>query len=125
MLSAFLGAVPLMKYSVNVRRVNGPGSIPLLASTATLVRPFGLLSNWAIGSPRIASWKNACHRLAAVSRATVPFGGALLSELPIQVPTTRAGAVLFFGAATKPIAARSISLFVVPVFRAAGRRLPP
>ena len=124
-LSSFFGAAPLMKYSLTVRWVNGPGSMPLLASTEIELTPLGLPSNLAMGSPRRASWRKACHRLAAVSRAIVPFGGALLSELPIQAPTARAGAFLSLGAATKPMAARSISSLVVPVLSAAGRRLPP
>src|SRR5205823_5168304 len=82
-VSTSFGWVPSMKFSVTVLRLNGPGFMPLKASTLALTMPGGALK-LAIGMCRLAWVRNACQRLADDSRATVPFGGILLSLLPIH-----------------------------------------
>src|SRR3989442_12449947 len=89
-----------MKCSLTVFLLNGPGFNPVNASTVASTIPDGRLKS-AIGMPWLAWVRNACHMLAAVSRATVPRGGMLLSLLPIQAPTTRAGALGSFGGGGK------------------------
>jgi len=123
-LSTWVGAVPSMNHSLTVFAENGPGNMPVNASTVVCATPGGG-SKSAIGWPFVAAVRNDCHSEAAVSSETTPPGGAELSELPIQAPTTNAGAFGSAGGARYPIAVRSFVSFVVPVFRVAGRRVLP
>ena len=115
-----------MKNSVNFRRVNGPGSIPLLASTATSGEALRLVVE--LGD-RLAAHRVLEERLpqsgAAISRETVPLGGALLSLLPIQTPTDEGRRVRVLRRRRRSPYARdvAVSSFVVPVLRR-GRSAP-
>ena len=80
-----------MNHSLIWREVNGPGRMPLWASMVASTTPAGL-RKVAIGMPLLAWVRKDCQSDAADSRANTPCGGAELSLLPIQAPTTRAGA---------------------------------
>ena len=77
--------------------VNGPGLSPVNASTVAVLRPLGGL-NLAIFMPLLTSVRIADQSGADVSSDSLPLFG-LLSLLPIQTPTARAGAFLSAGGA--------------------------
>ena len=81
----------------------------------------------ATGHFLVYSRTKACH---TSPEASSDVGGLLVrgaewSLLPIQIPTARPGADGSFGGARKPYAPKSAAASAVPVFTAAGRRLPP
>src|ERR1035437_1244037 len=123
-LSTWVGTVPSMNHSLTVREENGPAFTPEYASTVACTTPAG---GWksAIGRPFVAAVMNDCQSDADDSSETTPDGGAELSELPIQAPTTNAGAFGSSGGARSPIAVRSFVSLVVPVLSVAGRRVFP
>ena len=86
-----------MNSSLTVLVVNGPGLRPVNASTVAVCSPAGAL-NAAIGVPRLISVRMADHNGADVSSESLPSLG-VLSLLPIQIPTARAGAFGSFGGA--------------------------
>ena len=70
--------------------------------------------NFAIGMSWLISVMIRDHSGAAEASDRASLFG-VLSELPIQTPTTSAGASLSSGAARNPKAAVSLRSFVVPV----------
>ena len=102
MSAVFVGAVPGRKISSTVRLVEGPGSIPVNASTLVVTSPLGLVrANPSIGMPFETSDRIALHSGADVSSDSLPSLGEL-SLLPSQTPATRAGSVLSEGVARYP-----------------------
>src|SRR4051812_32169125 len=98
-LAAFVGCVSLMNSSSTVRLVDPLGLSPVKASTDAGTRPFGFTrEKLSIGMPFDTSDRIADHSGAEVSSESLPSLGEL-SELPIQMPATRAGSVLSFGGA--------------------------
>src|SRR6185369_7309322 len=107
------GSVPAMNSSVTFFVVNGPGFIPLNASTDSSTMPFGRLKP-TIGVPALTSVRIRDQSGADDFRDRVSLSGSLLL-LPIQIPTTRAGAFGSLGGARYPYAWTSRFSFVVPV----------
>jgi hypothetical protein len=95
--SPSVGWVPLMKISLTVFLVNGPGFIPVNASTVASTRPGGRFQV-AIGMPLLTSRMMRDQSGADELSDRVSVLGALLL-LPIHTPTARAGAFLSFGGA--------------------------
>ena len=84
---------------MTVLSVDGPGSIPVNASTDFVTRPLGLTRvKPSIGIPFETSDRIADHSGADVSRDSLPSLGEL-SELPSQTPATSAGSFLSEGGA--------------------------
>src|SRR5664280_2885609 len=78
-LSTLVGTVPLMNHSLTVLLENGPGSMPLNASTVAWTTPGGC-GKVAIGRPFDAAVRNDCQREAADSSETTPPGGVVSLE---------------------------------------------
>src|SRR5262245_14360742 len=92
-----VGTVPLMKSSLTVATVYGPGSRPLNASTFARTRPDGGLKS-AIGRPWLSSVRIR-DQVGADDASESRWLFGVESELPIQTPTARAGAVASAGGA--------------------------
>src|SRR6185503_6744925 len=112
-LSVSRGTVPLMNSSSTVFVVNGPGRMPVNASTLATSRPEGLCQP-SIGRSLLTSRMMRDQSGADESSDNVSVFGSLLL-FPIQTPTARAGSDGSFGGARKPYACVSRLSFVVPV----------
>src|SRR5262245_12682638 len=99
-LSVSRGTVPLMNSSVTVFLLNGPGRIPVNASTEASTRPDGLCQP-SIGRSLLTSRMIRDHSGADEARDSVSVFGSLLL-LPIQTPTASAGNDGSSGGARKP-----------------------
>ena len=98
-LDAFLGWVPARNSSLTVLVVDGPGRIPVKASTVAVTRPLGRTRpKPSIGMPLETSDRIALHSGPDVSSESRPSLGEL-SELPSQTPATSPGSFLFEGGA--------------------------
>jgi len=99
-LSTWVGSVPSMNHSLTVFAEKAPASSGegihgCLHDARHLLEGCDWL---ALRGGR----ENDCQSDAADSSETTPAGGAELSELPIQAPTTKAGAFGSFGGARNP-----------------------